>query len=54
MARYERLPIVKAALDLTVYLEKLVAGFSRVHKYLRAEIALFSSRTLLQTGFVAA
>ena len=33
MARYEHLPIYKAALDLTVHLEKLVAGFSRHHKY---------------------
>ena len=33
MARYEHLPIYKAALDLTVHLEKLVAGFSRYHKY---------------------
>jgi hypothetical protein len=33
MARYERLPIYKAALDMTVHIEKLVAGFSRYHKY---------------------
>jgi len=33
MARYEHLPIYTAALDLTVHLEKLVAGFSRYHKY---------------------
>ncbi|MDC8771789.1 hypothetical protein [Roseateles albus] len=32
MARYEHLPIYKAALDLTVHVEKLVAGFSRYHK----------------------
>jgi len=31
MARYEHLPIYKAALDLTVHFEKLVAGFSRYH-----------------------
>jgi len=31
MARYEHLPIYKAALDLTVHLEKLVAGLSRDH-----------------------
>ena len=29
MARYEHLPIYKAALDLTVHFEQVVAGFSR-------------------------
>jgi hypothetical protein len=33
MARYEHLPIYKAAFDLTVYVEKIVRGFSRYHKY---------------------
>jgi hypothetical protein len=33
MARYEQLPIYKAALDMTVHFERLVAGFSRYHKY---------------------
>lgn len=33
MARYECLPIYKAALDMTVHVEKRVAGFSRYHKY---------------------
>jgi hypothetical protein len=33
MARQEHLPIYKAALDMTVHFEKLVAGFSRHHKY---------------------
>lgn len=33
MARYEHLPIYKAALDLTMHMEKLAAGFSRYHKY---------------------
>lgn len=28
MARHEHLPIYKAALDMTVHFEKLVAGFS--------------------------
>jgi len=32
MARYEHLPIYKA-MDLTVYLEKIVRNFSRYHKY---------------------
>ena len=33
MACYEHLPIYKAALDMTVHFERLVAGFSRYHKY---------------------
>jgi hypothetical protein len=33
MARYEHLPIYKSALDMTVHFERLVAGFSRYHKY---------------------
>ena len=33
MARHEHLPIYKAALDMTVDFEKLVACFSRHHKY---------------------
>ena len=32
MARHEHLAIYKAALDLTVHLEKVVAGFSRYRK----------------------
>ncbi len=33
MARYEHLPIFRAAFDLALHLEKLVRGFSRYHKY---------------------
>ena len=33
MARYEHLPIYKAALDAAVHFERVVAGFSRYHKY---------------------
>src|SRR5436309_3929141 len=33
MARYEHLPIHKKAMDLAVYLEKMVRSFSRYHKY---------------------
>ena len=33
MARYEHLPIYKQAMDVTVYFEKIVAGFTRYHKY---------------------
>jgi hypothetical protein len=33
MARYEHLPIYKQAMDVAVYFERAVAGFSRYHKY---------------------
>ena len=33
MARYEHLPIYKQAMDVAVHMEKVVAGFSRYHKY---------------------
>lgn len=33
MARYEHLPIYKQARDVVVHFEKVVAGFSRYHKY---------------------
>ena len=33
MAHYENLPVYKAALDLTIYVEKIVQFFSRYHKY---------------------
>ncbi len=33
MARYEHLPIYKKAMDLTIYVEKIVRNFSRYHKY---------------------
>jgi hypothetical protein len=33
MARYEHLPLYKASIDLAVYIEQIVAGFSRYHKY---------------------
>lgn len=33
MARYEHLPIYKAALDAAVHFEQVVAEFSRQHKY---------------------
>ena len=33
MAQYEHLPIYKQALTLSVYIEKVVQGFSRYHKY---------------------
>jgi hypothetical protein len=49
MARYEHLPIYKAALDMTVHFEKLVAGFSRYHKYtLGTELREASRSVLMQ------
>ena len=33
MARYEHLPIYKKAMDLAIYVEKVVRNFSRYHKY---------------------
>jgi len=48
MAQYEHLPIYKKALDLTVYIENTVRGFSRYHKYtLGADLRSLCRRTLL-------
>jgi hypothetical protein len=49
MARHEHTPIYKAALDMRVHSKKLVAGFSRYHKYtlgndLREGTQSFSAR----------
>jgi hypothetical protein len=33
MARYEHLPIYKQAMDIAVHFERVVASFSRYHKY---------------------
>lgn len=33
MARYEHLPIYRQAMAVAVHFEKVVAGFSRYHKY---------------------
>lgn len=49
MARYEHLPIYKSALDMTVHFERLVAGFSRYHKYtLGTELRDGSRAVLMQ------
>ena len=48
MARHEHLPIYKAALDMTVHFEKLVAGFSRYHKYTLGTELREGSRAALQ------
>jgi len=39
MARYEHLPIYRAAFDLAVHVEKLVRGFSRQSGYTRSSLA---------------
>jgi hypothetical protein len=48
LARHEHLPIYKAALDLTVHLEKVVAGFGRYHKYTLGTELRQGSRAVLQ------
>jgi hypothetical protein len=48
MARHEHLPIYKAALDMTVHFEKLLAGFSRYHKYTLGTELRQGSRAVLQ------
>ena len=48
MARHEHLPIYKAALDMTVHFEGLVAGFSRYHKYTLGTELRKGSRAVLQ------
>jgi hypothetical protein len=48
MARHEHLPIYKAALDMTVHFEKLVAGCSRYHKYTLGTELREGSRAVLQ------
>jgi len=48
MARYEHLPIYKASIDLAVYIEQIVAGFSRYHKYtLGSELRQLAHRIIL-------
>lgn len=47
MARYEHLPIYRDALNLAVHFEKIVAGFSRYHKYtLGTELRNASRKTV--------
>ena len=48
MARHEHLPIYKAALDMTVHFERLVAGFSRYHKYTLGTELREGSRAVLE------
>ncbi|MBF0177722.1 MAG: four helix bundle protein [Magnetococcales bacterium] len=48
MARYEHLPIYKAAFDLAVHMEKIVRGFSRYHKYSLGNVLRDRSRGVLE------
>ena len=48
MARYEHLPIYKAALDAAVHFEQVVAGFSRYHKYSLGTELRQASRGVIQ------
>ena len=48
MAQYENLPIYKKAMDLAVYVEKTVMGFSRYHKYaIGSEMRALSHKILV-------
>ena len=47
MARYEHLPIYKAALDVTAHFEKVVTGFSRHHMYTLGTELREGSRAML-------
>ena len=47
MAQYEHLPIYKKALDLAVYMENIVKGFSRYHKYTLGADLRNSARELI-------
>lgn len=53
MARYEHLPIYKKAFDLTVHFEKVVAGFSRYHKYTLGTELRNRSREIVLTIILA-
>jgi hypothetical protein len=48
MARYDHLPIYRAAFDLVVRLEKLVRQFSRYHKYTLGTELRDGSRRILE------
>ncbi len=48
MAQYEHLPIYKQAMDLAVYVEKIVKGFSRYNKYtIGSEMRALSHKILV-------
>ena len=48
MARYEHLPIYRAAFDLAVHVEKIVRNFSRYHKYSLGTELRDGSRRILE------
>jgi len=48
VARYEHLPIYKAALDAAVYFEQVLAGFSRYYKYCLGTELRQASRGVIQ------
>ncbi|WP_119289586.1 four helix bundle protein [Azohydromonas sediminis] len=48
MARHEHLPIYKAAFDVAVHIERVVAGFPRYHKYTLGTELRQGSRAVLQ------
>ena len=48
MARYEHLKIYKAAIDLAIYVEQIVTGFSHYHKYtLGTELRILSHKIVV-------
>jgi hypothetical protein len=53
MARYEHLPIFRAAFDLALHLEKIVKNFSRYHKYTLGTELRDRSRAVLQRVIAA-
>ncbi len=48
MSQYEHLPIYKKAMDLTIYIENIVRGFSRYHKYTLGTDLRNLSRTVVR------
>ena len=48
MAQYEHLPIYKKAMDLTIYIENVVRGFSKYHKYTLGSDLRNLSRTVVR------
>lgn len=50
MARHEHLPIYKAAFDVAVNLERVVAGFAPYHKYTLGTELRQGGRAVLEHG----
>ena len=48
MARYDHLPIYRAAFDLAVHLEQIVRHFDRYHKYTLGTDLRTGSRRILE------